>query len=390
VFQAGRQKHSKEMHKYALIIDAEQEEHPSVLHLSKLKVQFPDTMTIHMNDLWVFVVQAVAGHIYSYLGSADALSAAELIRPMQSELARVESTQDTVYMHDLQLSEISARVSFERTSDFPFPVPALPQWLKFSVDSVAVDLMGASVPELFGTWSTAANIVMQHESPQIKQLGMDIIVNSRWNVLSWKDWAGRKDGSQGREFGDLFRIGLMRFTGATSKSLQDLGFDERPLTNKDIFDLHWKELRKCDSQQEFDHQINHLIFDWDSNHCGLESRACVAVGIVNRSSQEIKFSKLDVRKGSNVKYLQRSILAMPPPAADGTRPWQPAQSNILFAWGYAVSPIHSGDVELLVECDAFTALLTNDGGAHFFADAGIDRARSSFTCNFVTQETHKW
>ena len=35
--------------------------------------------------------------------------------------------------------------------------------------------------------------------PQLKGIAMDIVVNRRWNVLNFKEWAGRKDGSDGME-----------------------------------------------------------------------------------------------------------------------------------------------------------------------------------------------
>ena len=91
VLRAGQTRNSmaERQNKHAFLITAEQAPHPSVLKISKLVVAFPDTMTIDLNDKWVFVVQALVNHMYSYLGTGDAVSAADLIRPMQSELARV-------------------------------------------------------------------------------------------------------------------------------------------------------------------------------------------------------------------------------------------------------------------------------------------------------------
>ena len=158
--------------------------------------------------------------------------------------------------------------------------------------------------------------------------------------------------------GDFFRIGMKHLTGATSSSLKKHSFKDRILTNKALFEYHWRHLRLCESQQDFDKQIDHMLFDWDSNHCGIESRACIAIGIVNRSSQEIHFDKLEAKKGSDAKYLQPTILAMPRQQGDDVQAWQPAQTNVLFCTGSPVSPVHSGDVELIVECSAFSARFT--------------------------------
>ena len=60
------------------------------------------------------------------------------------------------------------------------------------------------------------------------------------------------------------------------------------MTNDKIISTHWQALRQCTSQRQFDQQIEHLIFDWDSNHCGLDGRACIAIGLVNRSSHAVQ------------------------------------------------------------------------------------------------------
>ena len=417
VLRAGQTRNSmaERQNKHAFLIHAEQAPHPSVLKVSKLVVSFPDVMMINMNDTWVFVVQAVANHIASYLGSDDAADAADLIRPMQSDLMRVETSASTVYVKDFLISAIEARVSFERSSDFRLPVAAIPdklQWLKFAIVAMTVELSQFERGDAFGTWSTLANLIIQHESPQIKALGMDMIINQRFEVLSWKEWAGRTDGGAGREMGDVFRIGLKHLTGATSTSLQNAahqhGFRERTLTNDKIFEHHWRHLRMCRSQQDFDRQINHMLFDWDSNHCGIESRACIAIGVINRSCQEIHFHKLEVKKGSDVQYLQQTILPMPPQQGDGVQAWQPAQTNVLFCTGSPVSPVHSGDVELLVECSAFRARFTDKGGQFLRReDTDLEKMASSGTLggkipkpsmpvqlelvpNFVVEEPHKW
>lgn len=398
VLRAGQTRNSvaERQNKHAFLITAEQAPHPTVLKISKLVVAFPDTMTINMNDKWVFVVQALVNHMYSYLGAGDAVSTAAVIRPMHSELARVETSVGTVYVSDFHISNIEAKVTFERSSDFPLPVAAIPeklQWLKFRIVATTVELTAYQSEDDFGTWSTLGNLILQHESPQLKALAMDMIINQRFEVLSWKEWAGRKDGGAGREMGDFFRIGMKHLTGATSSSLKKHSFKDRILTNKALFEYHWRHLRLCESQQDFDKQIDHMLFDWDSNHCGIESRACIAIGIVNRSSQEIHFDKLEARKGSDAKYMQPTILPMPRQQGDGVQAWQPAQTNVLFCTGSPVSPVHSGDVELIVECSAFSARFTEKGGQFLAqADDAHDDERNphQLVSNFVEYDPHKW
>ena len=126
--------------------------------------------------------------MYSYLGADDVVSTGDLIRPMHSELARVETSVGTVYVGDFNISNIEARLTFERSSDFPLPVAAIPeklQWLKFRIVDTPLELTPYQSEDDFGTWSTLANLILQHENPQLKALAMDMIINQRFEVLSW-------------------------------------------------------------------------------------------------------------------------------------------------------------------------------------------------------------
>lgn len=62
------------------------------------------------------------------------------------------------------------------------------------------------------------------------------------------------------------RIALNVVAGVPSKSVQDLGFEEEPLSNENILDKHWSAFRKCDSQKKFNAQLNHLIFGPPQSH----------------------------------------------------------------------------------------------------------------------------
>jgi hypothetical protein len=82
---------------------------------------------------------------------------------------------------------------------------------------------------------------------------------------------------------------------------------------------------------------------------------------------------------------------MPRQQGDGVQAWQPAQTNVLFCTGSPVSPVHSGDVELIVECSAFSARFTEKGGqflAH--ADDAHNDERKQLVSNFVEYDPHKW
>jgi hypothetical protein len=73
--------------------------------------------------------------------------------------------------------------------------------------------------------------------------------------------------------------------------------------------------------------------------------------------------------------------------------WQPAQTNVLFCTGSPVSPVHSGDVELIVECSAFSARFTEKGGQFLAqADDAHDDERNphQLVSNFVEYDPHKW
>eukprot|EP01052_Picozoa_sp_SAG31_P008229 SAG31_NODE_411_length_15982_cov_7.055027_1_plen_4456_part_00 len=382
VFKAGEQNAQKKADQ-ALFIEAKQEMHSSMLILDYLNVNFPQTIEIKMNDIWVLLFRAIMGHISCYVGTGDVVSPKQLISPMHSELARVESIVENLYVRQLILSDIFARVSFERTSSFTFPIPAVPQWLKFSIDNVAVDLGRTELVDIFGTWTTLANLLGQQMWPQVKGMAMDIVVNRRWNVLNFKEWAGRTDGSDGLELPDVLRIALNVVAGVPSKSVQGLGFKEEPLTNENILDKHWSAFRKCDSQQKFYRQLSHLVFDWDSNHCGLEARHCIAIAVINRATQPVEFTAYELQRGTSYKVMQKTLQALP--VGFSRLNWNPAQTNVMFAWGNTIG----GDVEISVLCNAFKAKFTSDKGAHFIKQNTSGKG-GLFASNFAAVNIHKW
>jgi hypothetical protein len=370
----------------AIFVEAEQKNHPSLLVLDYLKLTLPDTINVNMNDTWVLVARAVLNHVYAYLGPGEAPTPAQLMAPMRSHLARVEASVSTVYVRELTLSDILARVSFERTSGFSFPVPMLPQWLKFAIQDVAVDLEQATLTHIFGSWSTVGNMLFQNVWPQLKRMGMDIVVNRRWKVLNFKDWAGRKTGKSGHEFADIPRMMLNMVSGAPSKSVSEAtmthGFKEQALSNEHIVDKHWKGFRKCVTQKKFDEQLDHLIFDWDSNHCGLEARHCVAIAVVNRAADRIDFDRFELRRGTEVRYMQKAL--QPMPSGLSRHAWHPAQTNVVFGWGNAAG----GGFELLLDCTAFSGRFTDDAGAEL--EPGTSEGSAALTASFVAVNTHKW
>uniref|UniRef100_K3XCA2 PDZ domain-containing protein n=1 Tax=Globisporangium ultimum (strain ATCC 200006 / CBS 805.95 / DAOM BR144) TaxID=431595 RepID=K3XCA2_GLOUD len=159
-------------------------------------------------------------------------------------------------------------------------------------------------------------------------------------------------------------------------------------TNTQIIQKHSKRFAQCRSSTQFLEQLKHLVFDWDSNHTGLEARGCVALGILNNSRHSLVVNT-QLNDGAEIRVLPlgRRELASVVDDTDGStqygaNEWRPDRAMVIFAWGYTPTLLTSGDVYFTVQsnaCDVFVTRKT----ARLKANRG-------YTATFTHQETQSW
>lgn len=95
-------------------------------------------------------------------------------------------------------------------------------------------------------------------------------------------------------------------TENSSQSCSQRTFRPKSLTNHELFALHSQTLTSnCTSQSAFVQTLAHLVFDWDSNHVGLEARPVLALGMINHSKSDLVLSTT-LEEGSELRILPLS------------------------------------------------------------------------------------
>ncbi|GLE11129.1 hypothetical protein PINS_up023437 [Pythium insidiosum] len=164
-------------------------------------------------------------------------------------------------------------------------------------------------------------------------------------------------------------------------------FQYQFLTNAQIMAKHARMLSDCRSSSEFMRQIKHLVYDWDSNHTGLEARGCVVVGIVNNSRHPLLVQP-KLNDGAELRVLPdgrtrlASVLDSSRASVGGSSQWSSDRAMVAIGWGYTPTLLTSGDVYFTVGSNACNIFATRKT-ARLTANMG-------YTATFTHQEVQNW
>lgn len=136
------------------------------------------------------------------------------------------------------------------------------------------------------------------------------------------------------------------------------------------------------------------MFDWDSNHTGLEARGCVALGIVNNSRRSIVVNTR-LNDGAEIRVMplgRRQLMSSVESVEDasssggafqlGRNEWRSERSLVVFAWGYTPTLFTTGDVYFTVQSNACNVFVTRKT-ARLKANLG-------YSATFTHQEQQSW
>ncbi|RHY34366.1 hypothetical protein DYB32_000989 [Aphanomyces invadans] len=168
--------------------------------------------------------------------------------------------------------------------------------------------------------------------------------------------------------------------GKTDTSLaSSASFRYESLSNQAIVAKHSAALAKrCTSPADVAVILNHLVYDWDGNHTGLEARACMALGIVNNSRQSVVL-QVFLKDGAETRLLPtgRNYL-------DGasTQHWTSDRALIVFAWGYTPTLLTTGDICLQLQSNAFNLYISKNSTRL--------QPNPGYSATFTVQEKQTW
>ncbi|EQC33420.1 hypothetical protein SDRG_08935 [Saprolegnia diclina VS20] len=165
--------------------------------------------------------------------------------------------------------------------------------------------------------------------------------------------------------------------GKADSTLASSSFRRESLSNSAIVSKHSRGVASVASPAQLQNVLHHLVFDWDGNHTGLEARACMALGLINNSSQSIVV-QATLRDGAELRSLPNGRQHLAPGLAE----WQPDRALLLFAWGYTPTLLTTGDVSMNVQSNAFTLTISKS-----FTRL---QANPGYTATFTLQESQTW
>ncbi|OQR95897.1 vacuolar protein sorting-associated protein [Thraustotheca clavata] len=265
------------------------------------------------------------------------------------------------------IEPIQVTVSFTRDKDTSNN-PVSNFWLshlKLKIKDASLDLKGFEIANALATQESVTEALIRSYTTSVKSQALGLIESIQVLPLV--------TGVVTEGVTSL----VSTILGKADSSLASSSFRRESLSNSGIVTKHSRAMQTCTSTGQFQHVIDHLVFDWDGNHTGLEARACLALGIINNSSQSIVI-QASLRDGAELRLLPNGRLYMAPGLAD----WNSDRCLLLFAWGYTPTLLTTGDVGINVQSNAFILQLSKSYKRL--------QANPGYTATFTLQESQSW
>ncbi|CAK4295674.1 unnamed protein product [Aphanomyces euteiches] len=271
------------------------------------------------------------------------------------------------FFEQCQISPIRVVVSFIREKDDRID-PSAGFWLsnlKFRIKDASLVLEAYKLNNAFATKESVVQSMGAFYESSLKGQALNLIESIQVTSLVT---GVVKDGVSSL---------VSTLIGKTDSSLASSSFRYESLSNQSIVQKHSNALQSCTSSSGFPNILNHLVYDWDSNHTGLEARACVALGIMNNSRQSIVLQTY-LKDGAEIRLLPggRSHL-------DASRSnWTSDRALIVFAWGYTPSLLTTGDICFQIQSNAFNLYISKNSTRL--------QPNPGYSATFTVQEKQSW
>lgn len=392
--------------KYFLEIAYVEKPHAKYTWVEKLRVELQDVkMTTSMrfvNRLNALTAETIS-HFQSRSLSSSSRAASTLLQEKESDenileyfVTSAASEEDDasmssitgqkIYIESCEIEPVRVVVSFSREKGDvrSTDIKAQGFWLanlKFKIENACLTLDAYKITHAMATQEALFESLSSFYVKSVKSQALGLIDSIQVTSLVTSMVTGGVSSL------------MSTIMGKTDPSLATSAnnFQYQFQTNSQIIKKHSKMLAQCRSSTQFVEQIRHLVYDWDSNHTGLEARGCVALGILNNSRHALVINAR-LNDGAEIRVLplgRRSLASVidnntsaGEPQAFGRNEWRADRSVVVFAWGYTPTLLTSGDVYFTVQSNACNVFVTRKT-ARLKANLG-------YTATFTHQETQSW
>lgn len=392
--------------KYFLEIAYVEKPHAKYMWVEKLRVELQDvkvtTSMRFVNRLNALTAETIS-HFQSRSLSSSSRAASTLLQEKESDenileyfVTSAASEEDDasmssitgqkIYIESCEIEPVRVVVSFSREKGDvrSADIKAQGFWLanlKFKIENACLTLDAYKISHAMATQEALFESLSSFYVKSVKSQALGLIDSIQVTSLVTSMVTGGVSSLMSTIMGKTDP------TLATSAN----NFQYQFQTNSQIIDKHSKMLAQCRSSTQFVEQIRHLVYDWDSNHTGLEARGCVALGILNNSRHALVINAR-LNDGAEIRVLplgRRSLASVVDsnasagePQAFGRNEWRADRSVVVFAWGYTPTLLTSGDVYFTVQSNACNVFVTRKT-ARLKANLG-------YTATFTHQETQSW
>lgn len=281
-----------------------------------------------------------------------------------------------VYLESCEIAPVRVVVSFTREKGDVRNDPSAGFWLsnlKFKIENACLTLDSFKLSHAMATQEALVESLTSFYVKSVKSQALGLIESVQVSTLVTSAVTSGVSSLMSTIIGK---------TDPSLASSSSQSFSYQFLTNSQLISKHSRLLEQCQTTAQFMQQIKHLVFDWDSNHTGLEARGCVALSILNNSRQSLVVN-VQLNDGAEIRVLplgRKHLASAISSTGDGG--WRSDRSMVIFAWGYTPTLLTSGDVYFTVHSNACNVFATRKTARL--------KANMGYTATFTHQEVQSW
>ena len=319
----------------------------------------------------------------SYLGVEvieDRLSDLMVVYCTSSLLANSSSvaTDTKIYFENFKIQKLSIYLTYKKDAESEVVQSFWVRNLRLEIDNAALVFEPYVLSNAFATTQLVESSIFQFYYQSVKTQAIGLIDPIAIPSLA----ASFITNAVTDGVSNMFNL-----IGGTSDAslLEEHTFKRQTgLSNHQIIAKHSTALGHFQSRVDFVRILHHLVFDWDSNHQGIDARHCTSLAIINSSRNAITLQHT-LQEGDKLCVLPpgRTFLSSVRAEHFQHTSWQSDRAVILFGYGSLPIPMLStGNVVFQVQSNAFHAYIT--------LDTGSVKSLPGYTAAFTEQRIEKW
>ncbi|RHY43764.1 hypothetical protein DYB34_004321 [Aphanomyces astaci] len=349
--------------------------HPKYAYIEELTLWTKD-VRVQTSMKFIDRINSVVAHVLGHFASSNTYSV-DLLSYFADDSAGTEQQQHNTitgrkcFFERCHIYPINVVLSFVRDKkDDRMDHPSAGFWLsnlKFRIKDASIVLDEYTLRNAFATQESVLQAMGAFYVSSIKGQALNLIESIQVTSLVT---GVVKDGVSSL---------VSTLIGKTDTSLaSSASFRYESLSNNAIVAKHSDALDKATSPTDFAGVLNHLVYDWDGNHTGLEARACMALGLVNNSRQSVVL-QVFLKDGAEFRLLPAGRNYV---AGASSPYWTSDRGLIVFAWGYTPTLLTTGDICLQLQSNAFNLYISKSSTRL--------QPNPGYSATFTVQDKQTW